>query len=61
MFKVFAPVAMAGLGDLPETLMTRSVIVRMRKRLPTERVESFRQRVQEDEAQPLKEVLKEWA
>jgi hypothetical protein len=41
-FPVFAAVALAGLGDLPDTVMSRSVIVRMRRRAPHERVASFR-------------------
>lgn len=43
-FPVFAACALAGLGDLPATLMDRSIIVRMRKRAPGERVEPFRRR-----------------
>lgn len=31
-FNVFGPVAFAGIGQLPETLATRSIVVRMRKR-----------------------------
>jgi len=31
-FPVYAALALAGLGDLPDTLMSRSVIVRMRRR-----------------------------
>ena len=38
---VFAAVALAGLGDLPDTLMSRSVIARMRKRLASEYAEPF--------------------
>ena len=43
----FAPVALAGLGDLPDTIMTRSVVVRMKRRRPGERVEPYRRRVEE--------------
>jgi hypothetical protein len=35
-FPVYAAVALAGLGDLPDTLMTRSVVIRMRRRAPGE-------------------------
>ena len=35
-FPVFGAVALAGLGDLPDTIMSRAVIVRMRRRAPTE-------------------------
>jgi len=44
-FHVYAAVALAGLGDLPDTLMSRSVIVRMRRRAPGEHVEPFRRRL----------------
>jgi hypothetical protein len=57
----FCPVALAGLGDLPDTLMTRSVVVRMRRRAPSEHVEPFRHRVHSIQAQPLREALEAWA
>lgn len=40
----YCAVALAGLGDLPGTVLTRSVVVRMRKRAPDERVEPWRRR-----------------
>ena len=41
----YCAVALAGLGDLPDTILTRSVVVRMRRRAPEEHVEPFRRRV----------------
>ena len=41
----FCAVALAGLGDLPDTILTRSVIIRMRRRSPDEQVEAYRRRV----------------
>lgn len=41
---MFCAVALAGLGDLPDTLMSRSVIIRMRRRAPGETVEPYRHR-----------------
>jgi hypothetical protein len=38
----FAPVALAGLRNLPDTLGSRAIIIRMRRRLPDETVEQFR-------------------
>ena len=35
-FPVFAPVAMAGIGKLPETVEQRSIVVRMKRRAPDE-------------------------
>ncbi|MFY9836972.1 MAG: hypothetical protein WAK55_10950, partial [Xanthobacteraceae bacterium] len=41
----YAAVAMAGLGWLPDTIMSRSVVVRMRRRHDGEQVEPYRRRV----------------
>jgi hypothetical protein len=41
----YAAVAMAGLGWLPDTILSRSVIIRMRRRHAGERVEPYRRRV----------------
>ncbi len=60
-FGVFAPAALAGLGDLPDTIMTRSVIVRMRRRAPSEAVEPFRLRQHEAEGHRLRDRLEAWA
>jgi len=57
----FAPVALAGLDDLPDTLMTRAVAIRMRRRSPTERVDPYRARVEEPGAFALRDELAAWA
>ncbi len=41
-FPTFAMAALAGIGDLPDTIMDRSVVIRMRRRAPGERVAAFR-------------------
>lgn len=56
----YAAVALAGLGDLPDTLLSRSVIVRMRRRAPSERVEPFRRREAQPQADALREHLAAW-
>jgi hypothetical protein len=56
----FAPVAVAGLRDLPDTLASRSIFIRMKRRAPDEIVESFRHRFHAGEASPIKLVLEEW-
>jgi Protein of unknown function (DUF3631) len=61
MFPVFAATALAGLGDLPDTLMSRSVIVRMRRRAPGESVEPFRRRIHGPDGELLREQLGTWA
>ncbi len=60
-FKVYAATALAGLGDLPDTIMSRSIVVRMRKRSAGERVEAFRFRVHEDPGHALRDRLARWA
>lgn len=60
-FPAYCAVALAGLGDLPDTVLTRSVIVRMRRRAPDEHVEPFRHRVHAPEGHQLRDRLDEWA
>jgi hypothetical protein len=52
---------MAGLGGLPDTLMSRSVVVRMRRRRQEERVEPWRDRVNAPEARAIAKDLAAWA
>jgi hypothetical protein len=59
-FPVFAAAALAGLGDLPETILTRSIPIRMRRRLASERVEQFRRRLHEQEGTLLRDALAYW-
>jgi hypothetical protein len=60
-FAVFAATALASLGDLPDTVMSRSVIIRMRRRAPRERVEPFRLREHEAPGHAIRGRLAEWA
>ncbi|MDT3395771.1 DUF3631 domain-containing protein [Streptomyces sp. B1866] len=60
-FPSYCAVAMAGLGSLPDTILTRSVIIRMRRRAPNEHVEPWRRRVHEPEGHALRERLATWA
>jgi hypothetical protein len=57
----YCAVAMAGIGNLPDTIMGRSVILRMRRRAPSERVAPWRRRVYFEEADALRERLSAWA
>ncbi|HET9256859.1 MAG TPA: DUF3631 domain-containing protein [Pseudonocardiaceae bacterium] len=59
-FPAYAAVALAGLGDLPDTLMSRAVVIRMRRRAPGEHVEPFRHRIHAAEGHELREALAEW-
>lgn len=61
LFKVFCAVALAGIGDLPDTIMSRSLIIRMRRRAPHERVEEFRTRKNAPEGHEIRDRLAAWA
>jgi hypothetical protein len=57
----YCAVALAGLDDLPDTIMSRSVVVRMRRRAPTEPIEPWRRRVHDAEAAKLRDRLINWS
>ncbi len=57
----YCAVALAGLNDLPDTIMSRSVVVRMRRRAPTETVEPWRFRLVREDACRLYDELAVWA
>jgi hypothetical protein len=60
-FPSYTAVAVAGLGSLPDTILTRSVIIRMRRRARNETVEPFRARLHEAEGHKLRDRLARWA
>ncbi len=60
-FPSYCAVAVAGLGSLPDTILSRSVVIRMRRRARNEKVEPFRARVHEAEGNALRERLAAWA
>jgi hypothetical protein len=60
-FPAYAAVALAGLGQLPDTILTRSVVIRMRRRAPHEYVEPYRARIHEPEGKKLGQQLGDWA
>ncbi|MFG3195460.1 DUF3631 domain-containing protein [Streptomyces sp. NPDC048208] len=60
-FPSYCAVAVAGLGSLPDTILSRSVIIRMRRRARNEKVEPFRARVHEAEGHKLRDRLSAWA
>lgn len=59
--EAYCAVAMAGLGFVPDTIMSRSVVLRMRRRGPNEVIEPFRRRLHEDEGHALRDALADWA
>jgi hypothetical protein len=60
-YPAYCAVALAGLGDLPDTILTRSVIIRMRRRAKREKVEPFRHRLAITEGHALRDRLAAWA
>ncbi|MGI8705151.1 MAG: DUF3631 domain-containing protein [Sphingomicrobium sp.] len=57
----YCAVALAGLGGLPDTILSRCVVVRMRRRSPGEMVEPFRRRINGPEGLELRDRLAAWA
>src|SRR5215217_24022 len=57
----YCAVALAGLDDLPDTIRTRSVIIRMRRRKPSERVEPWRHRIHAPQGQQIADRLEDWS
>src|SRR5262249_52846618 len=53
--------ALAGLGGLPDTIITRSVVIRMRRRADDEQVEPWRRRIHAREGEAIRARLINWA
>ncbi len=60
-FATFAMAALAGIGDLPDTIMDRSVVVRMRRRAEGESVKPFRSRRDIPALHDLRDRIAAWA
>ena len=56
----YCAVALAGLGNLPDTIASRSILIDMRRRAPDERVEPFRHRLHSMQAESIKDALVDW-
>lgn len=56
----FSMAVLAGIGDMPDTIMDRSVIVRMRRRAPHERVAPYRRRRDEPPLRELGDRIGAW-
>ena len=57
----YSAVALAGLGGLPDTIRSRAVVARMRRRAPDECVEPWRHRIHSREGEDLRDQLAVWA
>ena len=60
-FSTFAPVALAGIGRLPATVLDRSVIIEMRRRAPGESIESARGGRMNRALDPIRRKLARWS
>ena len=60
-FPAYAPVALAGIGDLPDTVIDRSIVVPMKRRAPSEQVDSFRRRLVVAEVAHLRDAIEAWS
>jgi hypothetical protein len=60
-FSAYCAVAVAGLGDIPDTILTRSVVVRMRRRAPDESIQPYRRRIDGPAGEALCQRLATWA
>lgn len=60
-FPAYGAVGLAGLDDLPDTIMSRAVVVSMKRRAPGETVKPWRIREDEPKAKALGIKLQGWA
>ncbi len=62
-FSTFCPKVLAGIdeGRLPDTILDRSIEIRMKRKLPGERVERFRERTAIADTEALLGQLADWA
>jgi Protein of unknown function (DUF3631)/Toprim domain len=60
-YPVFCPKALAGTGELPDMLADRSVPIRLKRKPRDARVDRFRRRLVEGDAEPLRARLAGWA
>ncbi|MEV7270097.1 DUF3631 domain-containing protein [Streptomyces bacillaris] len=59
-YPTFAMAALASIGDLPDTITDRAVVLRMQKRKPGEKVTPFRSRYATPELNTLRDKLTAW-
>ena len=57
----YSAVALAGLGGLPDTILSRCVVIKMRRRAPNERVEPYRHSHHSPAGHALRDRISAWA
>ncbi|WP_051836558.1 DUF3631 domain-containing protein [Streptomyces sp. NRRL WC-3742] len=60
-FPAYAAIALAGLGDLPDSITSRAVVIRMRRRACDQVVEPYRERIHQVLGHILRDRLAAWA
>lgn len=58
---VFAPVYLAGIGDMPDTVADRSIIVHMKRRRPDCKLQPYRERTAAKQSEPIRAGLAAWS
>jgi hypothetical protein len=56
-FPVYGPKLFAGIGSLPDTLTDRSIVLHMKRRIRTQKVDRFRQAIAQGEAKPVRDAM----
>lgn len=56
-FRTFAPIALAGIGKLPDTVADRTIHIPMQRKGPDDTVERWRQRINEPEGDNLRQIV----
>jgi hypothetical protein len=59
-FEVFCAKTLAGIGELPETIASRSIPIRLKRKAKHEKVKRFRPREAQVLAEPLRAATAEW-
>lgn len=59
-FETFCPKAIAGIGQLPDTVADRSIPIRLKRKGPNEAVERFRRRNVLGQANEIRERIPAW-
>ncbi len=59
-FSTFCPKAIAGIGKLPDTVVSRAIRIELRRRTRDEPVAKFRERDAHQESEPIRERLADW-
>ena len=60
-FGIFCSKVLSGIGDIPDTVRDRSIVVRLKRKRPDEQARRFRHREALEVAEPIAQALASWA